>query len=338
MPSPVPTPVAAALGLVPTVLGGVRRLPGRAAQLPVYAVSHALTGIGTARQGYDSLAERGERLLARLRGTSFDELEDSVEDRLQGTPLARPYDRVEDALEDATESVTRLVRKTSSRARTSAGTASRTVGGGLDKAADSVEVAAQKTGGKTQQAPKKAAAKAGATAAKAAEKVEEKAGKAASVPAAEAPKSQATPAAPQPDTTRVDTAAAPEVVETVEQVSATAGGAVLAHDELPLPDYDHLTLGSLRGRMRSLDLPQLVQIRDYEKAHADRLPIVTMLDNRIAKLANDPTAPLSGGSPDAAVPSKSAGTKGGSPVSPSTQGPVLGTAPHGVPGNNQQPR
>jgi hypothetical protein len=28
MPSLVPTPVAAAIGLVPTVLGGVRRLPG----------------------------------------------------------------------------------------------------------------------------------------------------------------------------------------------------------------------------------------------------------------------------------------------------------------------
>ena len=66
-----------------------------------------------------------------------------------------------------------------------------------------------------------------------------------------------------------------------------AGDEVLAHDDLPLPDYDHMTLGSLRGRMRSLSVDQLVQIRAYEKAHADRLPIVTMLDNRIAKLAED---------------------------------------------------
>jgi hypothetical protein len=43
--------------------------------------------------------------------------------------------------------------------------------------------------------------------------------------------------------------------------------------------------------MRSLTVEQLVQIRDYEKAHADRLPIVTMLDNRIAKLASDASAP-----------------------------------------------
>jgi len=70
--------------------------------------------------------------------------------------------------------------------------------------------------------------------------------------------------------------------------------------------------------MRSLDLPQLIQIRDYEKAHADRLPIVTMLDNRIAKLANDPTAPLSGGSADADVPAKGKRAKGGSKVKPTT--------------------
>ena len=46
-----------------------------------------------------------------------------------------------------------------------------------------------------------------------------------------------------------------------------------------------MTLGSLRGRLRSLSVDQLVQVRTYEKAHADRLPVVTMLDNRIAKLA-----------------------------------------------------
>jgi hypothetical protein len=110
------------------------------------------------------------------------------------------------------------------------------------------------------------------------------------VPDAEAPKGVPTPKATEPDSTRISTAASSEVVEVVERLSANVGGPVLEHDELPLPDYDHMTLGSLRGRMRSLDLPQLIQIRDYEKAHADRLPIVTMLDNRIAKLANDPTA------------------------------------------------
>jgi hypothetical protein len=128
MPSSVPTPLAAAFGLVPTVLGGVRRLPGKAVQLPILALSTALTSVDAARREYDDLAQRGERLIAKLRGTSFDELEDEVEDRLQGTPLARPYDAVEDALEDLTERVgTTLKRGT------------RTAGKRLDDAADALE-------------------------------------------------------------------------------------------------------------------------------------------------------------------------------------------------------
>ncbi len=370
MPSPVPTPVAAALGIVPAVLEGVLRLPGKAVQLPVYAVSHALTTLGTVRREYDALAERGERLIAKLRGTSFDEVEDVVEDALQGTPFAKPYDVVEDALEDAGEAVTAFVRTGATRARKAAGTTTRRVGSGLDKAADSVEEAAaraaeageavarsagetaertaatgeqvvegavggaakavkstgkaaakatKKTAEKATQATGKAAEGVAGTVAAAADEVEAPTSQTAQVaetPAAEAPKGEPTPAAPDTATTPVDTAASPETVEVVERVSATVGGEVLDHDELPLPDYDHLTLGSLRGRMRSLDLPQLVQIRDYEKAHADRLPIVTMLDNRIAKLATDPTAPLSGGGADGgSQPSKA---KGGSKVSPST--------------------
>jgi hypothetical protein len=61
-------------------------------------------------------------------------------------------------------------------------------------------------------------------------------------------------------------------------------GATLSHDELPLEDYDHLTLGSLRARLAKLDLIALAQLRDYERVHANRLPVLTMLENRIAKV------------------------------------------------------
>ena len=60
--------------------------------------------------------------------------------------------------------------------------------------------------------------------------------------------------------------------------------AVPSQDELPLPNYDHMTLGSLRGRLVRLSLEDLLALRAYEKAHADRLAVVTMLENRIAKL------------------------------------------------------
>jgi hypothetical protein len=66
-------------------------------------------------------------------------------------------------------------------------------------------------------------------------------------------------------------------------VDATPG-ATLEHDQLPLDDFDHLTLGSLRARLAKLDLVALVQLRDYERVHANRLPVLTMLDNRIAKV------------------------------------------------------
>ena len=299
MPSPVPTPVAAVIGLVPAVLCGVRALPTKAVQLPVYAVSSVLTSLDNARRGYDDLALRGERLVARLRGTSFDDVEDRIEDALQGTPLAAPYDAVEDALEDAADTVSALVRKPRAGAQQAARAARTSAGKGLDAAADAVEDLAAKAAGTP----------AAAAAGRAAQDI------AAKDIAAQAPKGHPTPKAVEPDATRVTTAANSDVVDTVERVSAVLGGTVLPHDELPLPDYDHLTLGAVRGRMRSLDLPQLVQLRDYEQAKANRLPIVTMLDNRIAKLASNPSAPLSGG--DVAGPS----AKAASPRSPGKAGP-----------------
>ena len=248
MPSSVPTPVAAAIGLVPTVIDRVRRLPSKAVQLPVIAVSSALTALDTARREYDALAERGEQLVARLRGTSVDDVEDLFEQRLEGTPLEAAYDGVEDALEKISGTTLRSVTD----------------------AVDAVEKA-------LWAVPEHARPEL--------------------PPEAEAPKGVPTPRATEPDATRVGTAATIEVVETVEQVvAATSVPTVESRDELPLADYDHLTLGSLRGRLRSLTVPELVQIREYELAHADRLPVVTMLDNRIARLATDAaSAPSAGG-------------------------------------------
>ena len=325
MPSPVPTPVAAALGLVPTVLDGVRALPLKAVQLPVFAVSSVLTGLDRTRRGYDDLAQRGERLIAQLRGLSFDELEDEVEDALQGTRLAAPYDKVEDLLEDAAEAVTAFARDPRATVTQAARSARSSAGKGLEAVADSVEQLAEKTEGTTATAPNAASPSASPKAPGTASS--------GSTPAPESGKGRPTPKATEPDSTRVPTAASSEVVKTVERVSAVVGGSVPDHDELPLPDYDHLTLGALRGRMRSLDLPQLVQLRQYEQTKANRLPVVTMLDNRIAKLATDPTAPLSGGDvsgPSTKAASQASPTKGsktgGSKVTPATAA-ATSTAP-----------
>lgn len=70
---------------------------------------------------------------------------------------------------------------------------------------------------------------------------------------------------------------------------AETPGATLAHDDLPLADYDHLTLGSLRARIRKLTPSELVQLLDYERTHADRLPVVTLFENRLRALADTKT-------------------------------------------------
>jgi hypothetical protein len=253
MATPVPKNVAAAIGLVPTVLGGVRRLPHKAVQLPVIAVGSALSGLDAARREYDELAGRGEKLIARLRGTSFDELEDRVEDRLSGTPVAKLYDRAEDALERVFET-----SKDNARQATEAD---------AENAKDRAEADAA-----VQQT---------------------------------LPVEDDTPAA----TGRVDSAATPDVVEQVEKIAGNVDAPLITdHSELPLPDYDHMTLGALRGRLRSLDMQQLVQIRDYEKSKAHRLPVITMLDNRIAKLANGESLPTAS-APDTASDKASTAAK-----------------------------
>ncbi len=98
------------------------------------------------------------------------------------------------------------------------------------------------------------------------------------------------PPEPEPAPAAVDAGAPGTATNLVEQVEeqvyghGVASGADLDRDDLPLADFDNLTLGSVRGRLRRLSMDELVQLRGYEVAHGNRLPIVTLLDNRIAKL------------------------------------------------------
>jgi 3-deoxy-D-arabino-heptulosonate 7-phosphate (DAHP) synthase len=53
---------------------------------------------------------------------------------------------------------------------------------------------------------------------------------------------------------------------------------------LPVPNYDELTLASLRARLRGLDATQLRVMIDYERANAGREAVLTMFERRVAKL------------------------------------------------------
>jgi hypothetical protein len=54
--------------------------------------------------------------------------------------------------------------------------------------------------------------------------------------------------------------------------------------DLPLPNYDALTLASIRARLRGLDVAQLKVLLDYEAANAERTEVLGMFERRIEKL------------------------------------------------------
>ncbi|MFI7584723.1 hypothetical protein ACH9DO_13105 [Kocuria sp. M1N1S27] len=106
------------------------------------------------------------------------------------------------------------------------------------------------------------------------------------------------------------------------------------HDDLPLPDYDHLPVGVLGSKITGLDSPGLQRLLDYERAHGNRLPVVQVLENRMEALRQ-------GAGPSGAVPSASpevSGTSAGSAVSPETSGPPVNPPSQGTPFNPSQPR
>jgi hypothetical protein len=58
----------------------------------------------------------------------------------------------------------------------------------------------------------------------------------------------------------------------------------LAWAPLPVPNYDDLSVASLRARLRNLDSVQVQVLLAYERAHAARPAVLTMFERRIAKL------------------------------------------------------
>jgi hypothetical protein len=106
--------------------------------------------------------------------------------------------------------------------------------------------------------------------------------------------------------------------------------------ELPLPDYDHLPLGSLTHRVRTLDAEGVTTLLDYEQEHGRRQPVITMLEERLMALQQG--AQPSGGSPEAAQPEAAEAPSGKTHASPQTEGPPINPPSQGDPTNPAQPR
>jgi len=96
---------------------------------------------------------------------------------------------------------------------------------------------------------------------------------------AEPPEAEAT-AAPSPaaESSAAQPVAEPPITEAVTEPAATG------QDALPVPNYDDLSVASLRARLRNLDQSQVRTLLDYEKAHAGRADVLSMFERRITKL------------------------------------------------------
>ena len=88
---------------------------------------------------------------------------------------------------------------------------------------------------------------------------------------------------PTPAAETVPEARDPDKTGNVRLLTSAEAGAGAAVDA-PLPNYDELTIASLRARLRNLDVTQLRQLVEYEKAHAARADVMAMFERRIDKL------------------------------------------------------
>jgi hypothetical protein len=96
--------------------------------------------------------------------------------------------------------------------------------------------------------------------------------------------SATTPAGPAAPASTADPVPPPEAVTAAEPVSSAEPVSGSADSEAPLPNYDELSVASLRARLRNLDVAQVGRLADYERAHAARAEVLAMFERRIAKL------------------------------------------------------
>lgn len=96
--------------------------------------------------------------------------------------------------------------------------------------------------------------------------------------------------------------------------------------ELPLPDYDQLSAGTIEHRIRALEPEALERLLRYERDHADRAPVIDVITARLGQLESGGT-PSPGGPDLRSVPPA---PEGGSQVTPETSPEPIHPPPHGT--------
>lgn len=90
--------------------------------------------------------------------------------------------------------------------------------------------------------------------------------------------------------------------------------------ELPLPEFDELPVNTLKHRIRSLTRQELVTLREHERAHANRVPVLEVLDRRIEELDQGATPTPGPEEQPSDVPAHSASPSPAEPRGPRGKG------------------
>jgi hypothetical protein len=262
----LPKPLSAYVGLLVASLEEARAAghstAGQVVRLPFAAAGQILT----ARSRYDDLAQTGDMVvdvvvgLVRQRfGSGHEEASEWV-----GDELSSARGRANAAVAITTDVAEQVAGKLTGAAGKAASTVTSLAGS-----------RSHPSNGKFDPTPTELIEPVAEALEKAAERV-------AATAAALDPEPEVviTPAVPEPELTPLQQI---EQFSVPEEIGKQAGGLKSAAD-LPLADFDHMSAPQLRGRLRRLDRVQLVQLLDYERAHADRVGIVLLLENRLAKL------------------------------------------------------
>jgi hypothetical protein len=104
----------------------------------------------------------------------------------------------------------------------------------------------------------------------------------------------------------------------------------LDHSDLPLPEFDHLPLGHLPARIAPLGSEQVQQLLGYEREHANRLPVVVVLEHRLEALRDgaQPSGSVATDFPEVPQAGSSSAVNPGT-----TNAPKINPPSHGDPTN-----
>ena len=107
------------------------------------------------------------------------------------------------------------------------------------------------------------------------------------------------------------------------------------HGQLPIPDFDELSTGTLQHRIRSLSGEDLETLLRHERGHAGRPAVIQLLSARIGQLDEGAQPSPGGNGSPFDRPQRS---QKRSRISPKTSAQPISPPPHGTPDQPGKPK